>query len=77
MTAEEYLEATYRCRRKNLRNLVETFETHTEAAKEIGISRFRISNLLTKDIAFPEKTARRIEELFGLEMGSLDRGIHA
>lgn len=77
MNATEYLTSLETTRRARLRSLVETFSSKEEAAIEIGIPRTFISKLLIGDRPFTEKTARIIEDNFGLEFGSLDREVMA
>lgn len=72
MTATEYLAEVQAKRRKRLLELVETFDNQYEAAEEIGFSQSFISRLINGHEPFGERLARKIEENFGLDFGSLD-----
>ena len=73
MTATEYLRQLHETRSQRLKELVHTFDSTQEAAREIGCySASYLSRLIAGKDPFNENVARKIEDSFGLAFGALD-----
>ena len=60
-------------RRRNLRRLLNQYDTQVEMAKVLGITPQALSGVLTGQKPFGEKVARSIEKALKLHLGWLDR----
>ena len=60
-------------RRRNLRRLVDQYDTQVEMAKVLGITPQTLSGVLTGRKPFGEKFARSLEKALKLNLGWLDR----
>ena len=60
-------------RRRNLRRLVNQYDTQAEMARVLGITPQALSGVLTGQKPFGEKSARSIERSLKLNLGWLDR----
>lgn len=72
--AVTYMRNIYMMRRMNFIRLVDDRKMRATVAYRMGIKGVSwFSQLLNDDVAFNEKTARRIEVAMGLKFGALDK----
>lgn len=73
LTASQYLELVQDLRRQNLERITTKIGSQVEAARQMGMDKCQLSNILGGRLAVSEYRARRVEQFLGLEFGALDQ----
>ena len=75
LTASQYLELVHDLRRQNLERITTKIGSQVEAARQMGMDKCQLCNILGGRLTVSELRARKAEQFLGLEFGALDQPV--